>query len=327
MPAGESWPGSGSAIPAPPGYRDHPQWPALVAAARQRIAAHGDLPRWSRALRALPDLAPTTLRLTHPVGARGPATRRQRAALQDALAGLHPWRKGPWELFGVYVDSEWRSDWKWRRIARALGSLHGQHVLDVGCGNGYFGWRLLEAGAASVLGVDPSVLFFHQHLAVSRYLAPLEPRPHVLLPLPFETLPTVPADLVLSMGVVYHRPDPAAHVAQLFAHTRPGGRVLLESLVVVRGNDLLPGRRGRYARMRNVSVVPRIDTLEGWLRAAGFTEVEVVDVSPTSTDEQRSTPWMTFESLAQALDPGNPALTVEGHPAPVRAVLLARRPC
>ena len=309
----------------PPAWQDHPRWPALVEDARIRLNRHGDLPRWSEALLALPDLQPATLQLAHRVGVSGPVSEEDRGRLQHALRGLHPWRKGPFELFGVHVDSEWRSDHKWQRIAPALGSLDGERVLDVGCGNGYFGWRMLEAGAAAVLGVDPSVLFFLQHLAVSRYIGRLEHRPHVLLPLPFESLPAVPQDLVLSMGVIYHRPDPAGHVRRLVQHLRPGGRLLLESLVVEEGPDLLPGRGGRYARMRNVSLVPRIDTLLGWLRNAGLVEVEVVDVSRTLPEEQRSTGWMTFESLAQALDPDDPTRTVEGYPAPVRAAVLARR--
>ena len=310
----------------PPAWTDGPQWQALVEEARLRLDGHGDLPRWSEALLALPELQPATVQLTHRVGVSGPVSEEDRARLQDALLGLHPWRKGPFEIFGVHVDSEWRSDRKWRRIATALGNLEGQHALDVGSGNGYFGWRMLEAGAAAVLGVDPSALFFLQHLAISRYLGHLEHRPHVLLPLPFESLPAVPQDLVLSMGVIYHRPDPADHVRRLVQHLRPGGRLLLESLVVEEGPDLIPGREGRYARMRNVSVVPRIDTLLSWLRDAGLASMELVDVSRTVPEEQRSTAWMTFESLTEALDPDDPTRTVEGHPAPVRAAVLARRP-
>ena len=310
----------------PPAWAGHPQWPDLMEAARARLSRHGDLPRWSEALLTLPDLQPTTAHLAHPVGAAGPIGEEERARLRRGLLGLHPWRKGPFDLFGVHVESEWRSDMKWRRIARALGTLDGQQVLDVGCGNGYFGWRMLEAGAEAVLGVDPSVLFFLQHLAVSRYLGPLVHRPHILLPLSFESMPPVSHDLVLSMGVIYHRPDPAAHVDMLARQVRPGGRLLLESLVVESGPDLVPGRQQRYARMRNVSVVPRVDTMVAWLRDAGLVDVEVVDVSRTTPEEQRSTRWMTFESLAQALDPDDPTRTVEGHPAPVRAAVLARRP-
>jgi len=173
--------------------------------------------------------------------------------------------------------------------------------------------------------VDPSVLFFLQHLAVSRYLALPARGSNTLLPVPFEILPYLTFDLVLSMGVIYHRPDPLEHVRRLYQHVRPGGRLLLESLVVTDGPAIEPGRDGRYARMRNVSVVPRVSQLVHWLEAAGFNEVRLVDVTATTTAEQRSTAWMTFESLAEALDPADPQRTVEGYPAPVRAALLAAR--
>lgn len=309
----------------PTALAGHPRWPELLEVARRRLAGHGDLPRWTEALTALPDLVADTARLGDRVGVGGPIGPGEAEALRAALAGLHPWRKGPFELFGVHVDTEWRSDRKWQRIAPALGPLRGAEVLDVGCGNGYFGWRLLAAGAGHVLGVDPAVLFFLQHLAISRYLAPLVAGHNVLLPLPFEILPDLRFDLVLSMGVIYHRPDPEAHVRRLFGHVRPGGRLLLESLVVTAGPDIEPGREGRYARMRNVSIVPRVERLIGWLEAAGFTSVSVVDVTATTAAEQRRTPWMTFESLAEALAADDPGRTVEGHPAPVRAALLAVR--
>jgi tRNA (mo5U34)-methyltransferase len=329
------------AICRPAVYPEHPQWVKVLKAATDRVAGHGDLARWQAALDVLPEVQTgsadfaTTVRVSPaPYEDLDPARQQ---ALESALKSLRPWRKGPFELFDLHIDSEWRSDWKWDRIAAALGDLAGQQVLDVGCGNGYFGWRLLGAGAAGVLGVDPTVLFFMQHLAISRYLGNAAPSPNAaqsanfLLPIPFELLPSHPFDLVLSMGVIYHRPDPLAHARALFANTRPGGRVLLESLVVRDGPDLTPVAsgdrgRGRYARMRNVHVVPTLATMKEWLTEAGFAEISTVDVSPTSTAEQRATDWMTFESLAQCLAPDNPEKTVEGYPAPVRAALLARRP-
>ena len=39
--------------------------------------------------------------------------------------------------------------------------------------------------------------------------------------------------------------------------------------------------------------------------------------------EQRRTEWMRFHSLADFLDPENPTLTVEGLPAPRRAIVIA----
>ncbi len=283
--------------------------------------AHGDLPRWRAALDALPRLSVTGRSFGERVTVEGQADGAARTRLRGALMALQPWRKGPFSLFGVHVDSEWRSDWKWRRVAPHLAPLAGRRVLDVGCGNGYFGWRMLEAGAAEVVGVDPMVLFCLQHQAISRYLPGM---PHHVLPVRFEELPDAEFDTVFSMGVVYHRREPQAHAAALFQHTRRGGQVVLESLVVEAPEPLTP--TGRYARMRNVRIVPTTGVMGRWLETAGFEDPRLVDVTVTTTDEQRSTEWMRSQSLADALDPRRPGLTTEGHPAPARAVFVARKP-
>ena len=75
--------------------------------------------------------------------------------------------------------------------------------------------------------------------------------------------------------------------------------------------------------MRNVWFIPTTGLLETWLERCGFSAVRTVDVTPTGLDEQRTTDWMHFESLADFLDPADNRLTVEGYPAPVRAVLVA----
>lgn len=285
---------------------------------------HGDLPRWRAAMDLLPDVEPTDISLGDTVSVRSDSLADiSRRRLDGALRGLIPWRKGPFHLFGVDIDSEWRSDLKWARIVPHI-DLDGCRVLDVGCGNGYYGWRMLEAGARSVTGIDPSLLATLQYAAIAYYVGRSTPMiANTVLPLRFEDFEaTEPFDVIFSMGVVYHRRDPAAHLRRLasFAHSRT--TVVLESLVV-EGAPMEP--RGRYARMRNVWLVPDVETLAGWLHGAGFASTEVVDISPTTTTEQRSTDWMPFESLGEALDPEDSTLTIEGYPAPKRAVMIARR--
>ena len=127
------------------------------------------------------------------------------------------------------------------------------------------------------------------------------------------------------MGVLYHRRDPLRLLERLKELLRPGGELVLESLVLPPGRQqevLAPA--GRYARMRNVWAVPGTGRLAGWMDQAGFADCRVVDVTATTTAEQRSTAWMRFDSLQQALDPADRARTVEGHPAPVRAIFIAR---
>ena len=287
-----------------------------------RTARHGDMPRWTAALAQLPRLRPSCVSFGATVSASfgndsalEPGRRRD---LEQALRGLMPWRKGPFDLFGVFVDAEWRSHLKWARIAPHV-ELSGRRVLDAGCGNGYYGWRMLEAGAESVTGVDPSLLYTLQNAAVGTYLGQSR---NLVLPLRVEDLAVrQPFDIVLSMGVVYHHRDPAAHVYALARHTHAQSTVVLESLVV----DGAPLKPERYAAMRNVHVVPNVALLRRWLADAGFRRAELVDVSATTPAEQRATAWMPYHSLADALDPADPERTIEGYPAPKRAVMIARR--
>ncbi len=286
---------------------------------------HGELAGWLAAVAAVPELHGAEVVLDAPaVGVSHPAV--DRAALAAALRALHPWRKGPYDLCGVVVDTEWRSDWKWARVAPHLASLQGRCVLDVGCGNGYHLWRIAGAGARLVVGVDPTQLFLAQFLAVRRLVG--GGRPVYLLPLGIEHVPPALAafDTVLSMGVLYHRRSPVDHLLELKGALRSGGELVLETLVTDGGPGRVLVPTGRYAKMRNVWFIPSVPELERWLARVGFRRVRTVDVSVTGTDEQRSTDWMRFESLADFLDPADPSRTVEGLPAPRRAVLLAEAP-
>ena len=173
--------------------------------------------------------------------------------------------------------------------------------------------------------IQGPALFLAQFLAIHRLLAPMSPglagRVH-MLPLGIEALPAGMArfDTVLSMGVLYHRRSPIDHLLELRGALRPGGQLVLETLVIEGGDDQLLVPAGRYAKMRNVWFIPSSALLEVWLRRVGFVDVRTVDITVTSVDEQRSTGWMTFESLADFLDPADSGITIEGHPAPRRAV-------
>lgn len=297
---------------------------SVIPANLSAQAGHGDFAKWHAALQALPALTPDGIDLQVAVRVGSPAllTDGQRATLHDSLMQLHPWRKGPFDLFGLHIDTEWRSDWKWQRVLPHITSLRDRTVLDVGCGNGYHCWRMAGEGARLVLGVEPMLLYVMQYWALRHYL----PDPPVyVLPLTLEQMPEqLPAfDTVFSMGVLYHRRSPFEHLDLLRKKLRKGGELVLETLVVDgdEGRILVPA--DRYCRMNNVWFLPSCPTLQGWLRRAGFHEVRLVDVTPTTVQEQRQTDWMRFDSLAQALDPLAPGLTVEGYPAPVRATFVA----
>ena len=284
---------------------------------------HGDFARWSKALQSLPSI--NAVEMDYAISAvtvRGQSESHQ--ALLDALTGLKPWRKGPYQVADVYIDTEWRSDWKWDRVQPCLSDLEGRRILDVGCGNGYHAWRMLAQDPELVIGIDPSVLFNMQFQAIQHYAR--DPRIY-LMPLTIQQMPDNLQwfDTVLSMGVLYHRRSPFDHLLQLKSLLRVGGELCLETLIIEgeKGRVLVPGNR--YARMNNVWFIPTVAELEHWLSRCGFHDIRLVDVNQTSIEEQRSTEWMPFESLPQCLDATNPELTVEGYPAPRRAVLLATK--
>ena len=289
---------------------------------------YGELARWLEVLEKLPALEADQVHLDAArVGAscRKPPAEAIIQQLRESLQGLHPWRKGPFELFGVHIDTEWRSDWKWDRLQQHIDKLEGRRVLDVGCGSGYHCWRMLGEGAAEVIGIDPTPLFVMQFWALQKYLQ----RDNIwVLPLGIEHVPPKlqAFDTVFSMGVLYHRRSPMDHLQELKDCLHPGGQLILETLVIEGGlgDTLLP--EGRYARMGNVWFLPSCDTLLSWLRKLGFVEPELVDVAVTSTEEQRSTEWMKFHSLANFLDPEDSSKTIEGYPAPRRAIVTARVP-
>jgi len=295
--------------------------PALVEA-RIQGSNNGHLEAWAATLAALPECVSPRAELWDTVRLFGSSSMGVES-LEATLKQLKPWRKGPYELDGVFIDTEWRSDWKWERLKDALAPLKGRKVLDIGCGNGYHLWRMIEAGAELALGVDPYLLYVMQYWAV-KHFAP-EGLPAWVLPLGIEDLPDeLPLfDTVFSMGVLYHRRSPLDHLAHLQRLLRPGGQVVLETLIVEGGEGCILMPKGRYAKMRNVWFIPSVVELEKWMRRLGWKNVRCVDVSTTNLEEQRATDWMSFESLSDFLDPDDLSKTVEGYPAPVRAVMLA----
>jgi len=280
---------------------------ALLRHIDTRLSAtgHGDFERWQKIVNALSD-APDSKR-------------------RELLLGLAPWRKGPLNLGGVAIDTEWRSDWKWDRVKSAIEPLTGRNVLDVGCGNGYFALQMRKAGADYVVGIDPTILFVMQFLAINHFecidrVFVVPARMHEL-PLPARRF-----DTTFSMGVLYHCRSPVDHLQELRQTLRPGGQLVLETLFLPGDEALSRTPTDRYARMRNVWMLPTVKELEIWLGRSGYRDINVVDQTLTTTDEQRSTEWMTFESIRESLDPDDPGRTIEGWPAPRRVVITATSP-
>ena len=307
----------------------------LAGVLKQR--RHGKVDEWRAILSDLPVITPSRVDLDADsiiVGEASDCDVNSQAALYDCLQRLHPWRKGPYQLFGIDIETEWHSDWKWQRLQGHISPLNNRSVLDIGCGNGYHMWRMLGEGARLVIGADPSQFFLVQFQVIKRYIEKgLGQQPIHLLPFKGEELPAFNQqfkgrgfDSVFSMGVLYHRISPLEHLQELRTFLRSGGELVLETLIIEGDKQSVLIPQDRYAKMRNVWFLPSVGLLERMLERAGFVHIRVVDINQTSLKEQRATPWMQFESLADFLDPNDVNKTIEGYPAPKRAVVIANRP-
>lgn len=255
---------------------------------------------------------------------RHPALQHLPHAAKDALMALQPWRKGPWHFADVRIDAEWRSDWKWHRIRSLLPDLEGETVFDIGCNNGYYGHRLVDAGARAVIGLDPQPMYVAQALCAEMLMPE---RPVVTLPGGLEDLVHCrgSASLLLLMGILYHRTDPLETLRLCAQSLTRGGKLLIETIVIAGDDTTALFIPQRYAGAKGFYWLPTRACLHAWLRRANLRILQETDVTPTTHEEQRSTAWRAGDSLNEGLDPNDPSRTIEGHPAPLRIALVCTR--
>lgn len=286
----------------------------------------GNFLKFKTVVENLPDLNTGSVDLNHAVIRAGEGTEPGSADKERLLKGLKdlcPWRKGPFDLFGIHIDTEWQSWMKWDRLAPHLPCLDSRRILDIGSSNGYYMFRMAAGNPLFVLGLEPQSSFYYQYLAAQKYLN----QDNVFcLPIPYNQLPAMEEyfDLIFCMGILYHRKSPVEMLRQIRESLRKGGELVLENLVLEGRKNLCLFPHDRYGKMRNVFFIPDLAAMESWLDRAGFSDIRCVDVSPTSLDEQRKTDWIQTESLEDFLDPKDPAKTIEGYPAPVRAIFMAK---
>jgi len=286
---------------------------------------NGNIPKWSQAIDTIDALPKGKISLKKPyISINKDCIDSE--LLMDALYKLVPWRKGPFMINGLALESEWDGDMKWQRISKHIKPLKNKRVLDVGAGNGYFTLRMAMEGAERALGIEPFLLFNYQFRAIKSMIE--SPLNALLLPIKLEDMPKKPIfDTVFSMGVLYHQRDHMAHLSQLHEMMAPDAELVIETLVVEDPEDYILVPNGRYAQMRNVYSIPSIKTLKSWLNDANFNNIRVVDVNKTTTAEQRKTSWIgeNGASLEDFLDPFDDSLTIEGYPAPTRAIVICER--
>jgi tRNA (mo5U34)-methyltransferase len=289
-------------------------------------SAGGNFKKFKYVVENLPEIYPRTANLSSKAVSIGQAEQilsDEKERLYNGLVKLSPWRKGPFDFFGVPVDSEWQSWMKWERLAPHLPNLKNRKLLDIGSSNGYYMFKMAASEPMFALGLEPQSAFYYQYCAAQKYL---NLKNVFCLPAAYNELPTMNRffDLVLCMGILYHRKSPVKMLRQIHDSLVPGGQVVVENLVLKGENNYCLFPSDRYAKMRNVFFIPDLSAMEAWLTRAGFSDIRCVDITDTTLEEQRKTQWIQTESLEDFLDPEDPSKTVEGYPAPVRAIYIAR---
>jgi len=229
---------------------------------------------------------------------------------------LKPWRKGPFRINNIFIDSEWKSYIKWNSLKPHL-NLENKDVLDVGCNNGYYMFRMLELNPKSITGFDPSALFNLQFEFINTFIK--SDIKYKLLGIEHIPYYEKKFDVIFCMGVLYHRKDPIDMLKELKIGLKENGEVILDTLII-EGNEDIALSPVRYAKMKNVYFIPTLKTLYNWIEKAKFKEIEFLGKRYTTTNEQRKTEWIDGESLESFLNKSQ-TKTIEGYEPPLRAYL------
>jgi len=258
------------------------------------------------------------------IGSTEDLTLREQQSVQEVLRGFMPWRKGPFSVFGVGVDAEWRSERKWNRIIPELPDLTGTVIADIGCNNGYYMFRMAQHQPAFVLGFEPYVQHYYTFNTLNAFAG--QDRLRVEL-LGIEHLSLFPEsfDVVFCLGILYHRPSPLDALRDLHTALKTGGTLFIESQAIPGDDPVALFPHTTYAKAPGTWFVPSAPCLHNWLVRTGFRNVRLFHDHAMSSEEQRRTPWMTFESYEDFIDKDNPAFTIEGYPAPRRVFFKAEK--
>ncbi|MBR8462039.1 tRNA 5-methoxyuridine(34)/uridine 5-oxyacetic acid(34) synthase CmoB [Campylobacter sp. faydin G-140] len=228
---------------------------------------------------------------------------------------LKPWRKGPFILDEIFIDTEWRSFIKFNLLKPHL-NLNGKSVADVGCNNGYYMFRMLGLGAKEIVGFDPSLHTLLQFKFINHFV-----RSNIIYePLGVEHLPHYGRkfDTIFCLGVIYHRSDPIKMLKELKGALNTNGEVFLDTMYIDMDGEFALTPKNTYSKIPNIYFVPTIKALQNWCERAKFKEFEILATKDTDADEQRKTEWIDGQSLENFLDPNDASRTIEGYPAPKR---------
>ena len=247
----------------------------------------------------------------------------QNIKIEKALEKMIPWRKGPFTFFNTKIDSEWQSNKKWNRLKKHLPNITNKNILDIGCGNAYTMFKLLDYNPSKIIGLDPSQVAIYQYFCVQKYYK--EKSIH-FLPLGWDACEYIQNHfhLILCMGVFYHQQDPINMLKTIKKSLTKNGELILETLIINVKKEYILFPKSRYAKMRNIYYIPSITALENMIKKAGFKDIKILNINQTSIREQRSTKWTFQESLKDFIDPKNKNKTIEGYPSPKRIMIRCK---
>jgi tRNA (mo5U34)-methyltransferase len=248
----------------------------------------------------------------------------ERSSIALQLKAFMPWRKGPFSVFGVDIEAEWRSERKWQRLVAALPDLTDKVIADIGCNNGYYMFRMTPAKPKLVLGFEPSVQHYYCFKALNA-MARFPALEIDLLGVEHLSLFASCFDVIFLMGVIYHRPSPIDCLRDILTALKPGGTLILESQAIPGSQPFALFPDETYAKVPGTYFVPTGPCLVNWLKKAGYTAIELFCSHPMSSLEQRRTDWMSFESYEDYIDRIDPSITVEGYPAPWRVFVRGQK--
>lgn len=241
-------------------------------------------------------------------------------SIEEIAKLMLPWRKGPFKIGSLFIDTEWQSFIKYNLLEPYF-NLKDKVVADVGCNNGYYMFRMLSHKPKRLVGFDPSALFYMQFAFINSFIN--SEIKYELLGIEHIEHYEYKFDTIFCLGVLYHRSDPIGSLKSLHRSLNSGGELILDTFMIDGSEDICLTPKERYSKIPNIYFIPTVNALKNWCYRAGFKEVEVLAIKKTKLNEQRKTDWINSQSLNDFLDPKNPDLTVEGYPAPKRVYIKA----
>ncbi len=241
-------------------------------------------------------------------------------AITECAKLMKPWRKGPFKIGSLHIDSEWKSFIKYNLLEPYF-DLKGKIVADVGCNNGYYMFRMLNHKPKKIVGFDPSALNYLQFNFIDRFIK--SDITYEMLGIEHIEFYEYKFDTIFCLGVLYHRSDPVGSLKSLYKSLNSGGELILDTFMIDGKDDICLTPKARYSKIPNIYFIPTISALENWCFRAGFKSIEVLEIKKTDLTEQRKTDWIDSQSLNDFLNPADPNLTVEGYPAPKRVYIKA----